>query len=70
MTKEQAIVQFLHDLRDNRELQHKLFTLAKEQPDAVIDYIATLPTNWQTQDNATTDLLIRLERIARKQIER
>lgn len=70
MTKEQAAYVFLQNLRDNRALQQKLYVLAEEQPQAVLDYIDTLPDNWHSQDDSTTDLLKRLEHAANKQLGR
>ena len=69
MTKEQAIVHFLDTLRDNRQLQHRLFSLTKEQPDVVLAYIETLPEGWTDVDSASADLLKRLERLARDQLK-
>ena len=70
MTKEQAAYVFLQNLRDNRILQQKLFILAEEQPQAVLEYIDTLPDDWRRTQDSTTDLLKRLEHAANKQLNR
>ena len=70
MTKEQAAYVFLQNLRDNRALQQKLFSLAEDQPQAVLEYIDTLPDDWRRTEDSTTDLLKRLEHAANNQLNR
>lgn len=64
MSDHEAIWTFLTDLKHRREVERRLFDLARANPKAVIAFIEALPENWQARNDPETDLLKRLHAIA------
>jgi hypothetical protein len=60
MSDHEAIWTFLTDLKHRREVEKRLFDLARSNPKAVIAFIEALPENWQARQDPETDLMKRL----------
>jgi hypothetical protein len=64
MSDHEAIWTFLTDLKHRREVERRLFDLARSNPNAVIAFIEALPEHWQARQDPETDLMKRLYAIA------
>jgi len=58
--KDDAVLEFLGNLKHHRELRNKLFHMAQERPDLVMAYLESLPKGWEHIMDDEKDVLIQL----------
>lgn len=68
--KDEAIYTFLTDLRHQRQSVKRLFQLADDKPEMVIEFLELLPEGWEKIGSRETDLYLSLRKVACEALQR
>ena len=66
MTNQEAVYQFLSDLKYARDARKRLIELAETNPEAIFLFVENLSAGWEHSDEG--DLLVRLLKVARTSV--
>ncbi len=68
--KDDAIYAFLTDLRHQRQAVKRLYQLAEEKPEMVVEFLESLPEGWEGIGTRETDLYLSLRKVAYEVLQR